>query len=168
VPNLVVAPVGTDGRVVLYNGAPGSVQLVADIAGYFRSGTVTEPGGLGSVAPLRLLDTRDGTGAPASSVPYAGTVSVAVTGKGGVPATTVAAVVLNVTVTGASAAGFITAYASGSTRPNASNLNFVAGQTVPNLVIAPVGADGKVTLYNGAPGSVHLVADIAGYVVDGT
>jgi hypothetical protein len=35
-------------------------------------------------------------------------------------------------------------------------------------VIAPVGADGKVTLYNGAPGSVHLVADIAGYVVDGT
>lgn len=91
-----------------------------------------------------------------------------VTGKGGVPASKVAAVVLNVTVTGAGAAGFITAYASGSTRPNASNLNFVAGQTVPNLVIAPVGPDGKVTLYNGAPGSVQLVADLAGYVLDGS
>ena len=44
-----------------------------------------------------------------------------------------------------------------------SNLNFTAGQTVPNLVIVPVGADGKIRLYNGSPGTVQLIADIAGY-----
>ncbi len=51
----------------------------------------------------------------------------------------------------------------GGKRPLAANLNFLAGQTVPNLVIAPVGADGKIALYNGASGSVQLVADVAGY-----
>jgi hypothetical protein len=167
VPNLVFAPVGADGRVTLYNGAPGTVQLIADIAGYIRGGTVTEPGAYGPVAPSRLLDTRTGTGAAAGAVPATGTITLDVTGVGGVPATGVSAVVLNVTVTGPAAAGFITAYAAGSKRPLASNLNFVAGQTVPNLVVAPVSAGGNIVLYNGAPGSVHLVADIAGYFLDG-
>ena len=45
--------------------------------------------------------------------------------------------------------------------PEASNLNFTAGETIPNLVIVPVGADGKVDFYNDA-GSVNLVADLAG------
>jgi hypothetical protein len=35
VPNLVVVPVGSDGKVALYNGAPEGVQLIADIAGYY-------------------------------------------------------------------------------------------------------------------------------------
>lgn len=166
VPNLVFAPVGADGRVTLYNGAPGTVQLIADIAGYIRGGTVTEPGTYGPVSPSRLLDTRNGTGAAAGAVPYTGTITLDVTGAGGVPTSGVSAVVLNVTVTGPAAAGFITAYAAGSKRPLASNLNFVAGQTVPNLVVAPVSAGGNIVLYNGAPGSVHLVADIAGYFLD--
>ena len=167
VPNLVFAPVGADGKVTLYNGAPGTVQLIADIAGYVRGGTVTQPGMYGAVAPTRLLDTRNGNGAPAAAVPYQGTVNLDVTGVGGVPASGVSAVVLNVTVTAPAAAGFITAYAAGTRRPMASNLNFVAGQTVPNLVVAPVSAGGNVVLYNGAPGSVQLVADIAGYFLDG-
>jgi len=76
-------------------------------------------------------------------------------------------VVLNVTVTGPAAAGFVTAYASGAVRPLASNQNFVVGQTVPNVVVAPVGGDGRVALFNGAPGSVDLVADISGYFLAG-
>ena len=167
-PNLVIAPVGADGKVSLYNSAPGTVQLIADISGYYLAGTVTAPGGFVSTGPSRLLDTRVGTGAPAAAVPAGGTIGVAVTGQAGVPGTGVSAVVLNVTVTGATAAGHITAYASGSNRPNASNLNFSAGQTVPNLVIAPVGADGKVSLYNSAPGTVQLIADISGYYLAGT
>jgi hypothetical protein len=42
----------------------------------------------------------------------------------------------------------------------------VAGQTVANLVIAPVGADGKVALYNGSVGTVQLLADVSGYFTD--
>ena len=88
-------------------------------------------------------------------------------GHGGVPASGVSAVVLNVTVTQPKAAGYITVYPDGATRPLASNLNFVAGQTVPNLVVAPVGADGKVDLYNGSSGTVELVADVSGYFSNG-
>jgi hypothetical protein len=52
--------------------------------------------------------------------------------------------------------------ASGTATPLASNLNFVAGQTVPNLVIAKVGADGKVAVYNSA-GSRHIIFDVVGW-----
>ena len=51
---------------------------------------------------------------------------------------------LNVTVAAPTSHGYVTAYGDGTTRPTASNLNFIEGQTVPNLVIAPVGANGKV------------------------
>jgi len=47
--------------------------------------------------------------------------------------------------------------------PTASNLNFIPGQTVPNLVIAPVGTGGKVALFNGSTGTVQLIADISGW-----
>ena len=72
--------------------------------------------------------------------------------------------VLNVTVAGSTTGGYVTVYADGDTRPTASNLNYVAGQVVPNLVIAPVGADGKVDFYTGSSGLTALVADVAGYV----
>jgi len=98
-----------------------------------------------------LLDTRDGTGAPKAAVPAFGTVTLQVTGTGGVPATGVSAVVLNVTVTDPTSPGYVTVYGAGTTRPTASNLNFVPTQDVPNLVIAPIGTGGKVTLYNGSP-----------------
>ena len=167
VPNLVVAPIGADGKIALYNGSPGSVQLVADIAGYWVKGRSSLAGAFSSVTPQRLLDTRIGTGANRAAIPGGGTVSVDVTRARGVPTSNVSTVVLNVTVTVPQAAGFITAFASGGARPAVSNLNFVRGQTVPNLVFAPVGADGRVTLYNNAPGTVELVADIYGYVTGG-
>jgi hypothetical protein len=97
--------------------------------------------GFTSLAPSRLLDTRIGVGAPQGAVAPGGTVHLQVAGRGRVPAMGVSAVVLNVTVTGATRPGFVTAYGDGTALPGASNLNFVAGQTVPNLVIAPVGAD---------------------------
>jgi len=56
--------------------------------------------------------------------------------------------------------GFVTVYPCG-TRPDASNLNFVFGQTVPNAVIAPVSAQGKVCFY--VFGKAHLIADVNGY-----
>ena len=44
----------------------------------------------------------------------------------------------------------------------ASNLNFVAGQTVPNLVMAKVGADGKVSIFNNL-GTSHVIFDVVGW-----
>ena len=121
------------------------------------------------VTPRRVLDTREGLGAPAGKVGAgdAAAVRLAVRGletsQGAVPANA-AAVVLNVTVTGATAATDVRVYPSGSGVPGASNLNAVAGQTVPNLVTATIGSDGAVMLRNSG-GSVHLIADLAGYYV---
>ena len=167
VPNLVIAPVGDDGKVDFYNGSAGTVQIIADVAGYYLAGTPVGAGTFGSVAPSRLLDTRIGTGAPAAPLAAGGVLSLQVAGLGGVPATGVSSVVLNVTITAPSSYGYLTAYGDGESRPTASNLNFIAGQTVPNLVIAPVGADGKVDLYNGSAGTVQVIADVAGYYLKG-
>ena len=126
------------------------------------SATVSTHGGFTSVTPVRLLDTRIGLGAPRAAVAAGGTVHLQVTGRGGVPSG-VSAVVLNVTVTAPTRSGVITVFGEGTARPATSNLNYVAAQTVPNLVIAPVGTGGKVDLYNGSAGTVHLIADVSGY-----
>jgi hypothetical protein len=168
VPNLVIAPVGANGKVALFNGSPGTVHLVADVSGYFVSGDPTVPGAFVSLAPSRLLDTRSGLGAPTGAVAAGGTVALQVLNRGGVPASGVSAVVLNVTVAEPTSSGFVTAYGDGTTRPTASNLNYVKAQVVPNLVIAPVGANGKVALFNGSPGTTQLIADVSGYFLSGT
>ncbi|MCA4133050.1 fibronectin type III domain-containing protein [Arthrobacter sp. M4] len=162
VPNSVTVPVGADGKVTLFNRSSGSVQLIADVSGYYLPGTPTAPGTFQGIGPSRLLDTRASAAVGADS-----TVSFQVGGVNGVPAD-VSAVVFNLTVTEAKSFGFVTAYASGTARPNASNVNFAEGQTVPNSVTVPVGADGKVTLFNRSSGSVQLIADVSGYYLPGT
>ena len=69
---------------------------------------------------------------------------------------------MNVTITEPSAPSYLTVYPAGEARPTASNLNFVAGQTVPNLVVVKLGPGGKVNFYN-AGGSTHVVADVVGW-----
>jgi subtilisin family serine protease len=120
-----------------------------------------------SLAPSRILDTRHGLGAPQAKVGTGNSINVTVDGRGAIPATGVAAVVLNVTVTDPTAPSFVTVWPTGQTRPNASNINFTAGQTVPNLVTVKVGSGGQVSLYNSA-GSTDLIADVAGYYGDGS
>ncbi|WP_128985140.1 N-acetylmuramoyl-L-alanine amidase, partial [Streptomyces roseicoloratus] len=158
IPNLVTVPV-VDGKVRFYN-KNGSVDLIADITGYYvRDASGSTHSNLG---PLRMMDTRTGLGVPQAKVGPGAVVDLQVTGTQGVPATGVTAVVLNVTATAPTAGSFVSVYPSGTTRTSASNLNFLAGQTIPNLVIVPVGADGKVSFYNKS-GSVDLIADITGY-----
>jgi hypothetical protein len=114
------------------------------------------------VTPARLLDTRNGVGGNLSPLAEDSFTELAVTGVGGVPAANVTAVVLNVTVTNTTGDGYITVSPSGETRPIVSNINFVPGQTVPNLVTVKLGANGRVNIYNSA-GSTDVIADVAGY-----
>lgn len=157
VPNLVTVPVGADGKVTLYNRSAGTSELIADVAGYYLAGTPSVTGSFQAITPSRLLDTRNSVPAAPDS-----TVSFQVAGTAGIPSQ-VSATVFNLTVTNPQSYGFLTAYASGSTLPNASNLNFNSGQTVPNSVNVPVGTDGRVAIYNRSSGSSHLIADVAGY-----
>ncbi len=165
VPNQVVVPVGADGKVNLRNAGWGTAHLIADVFGYYSA----DAGGstFSSAGPARLLDSRAAVGRPGTTpVPARSEVSLQVAGRGGVPRSGVRAVVLNVTVTDAKDAGHLTVWPSGSERPNSSSLNWTAGQTVPNHVVVPVGADGTVKLFNASWGTAHLIADVFGYYSD--
>jgi hypothetical protein len=154
---LALAAVSTAVSLPIAGVAPAS----AGVAGPRALGAGASAGFVG-VTPFRLLDTREGNGAPQGPVGPGGVVDLQVTGRGGVPAAGVSAVVLNVTAVGPSASGYVTAWPTGEPRPTASNLNFVAGETVPNLVIVKVGAGGRVSLFN-LTGTTHLAADVSGY-----
>ncbi len=166
VADLVTVKVGTNGRVALTSTSAGTAQLIADVSGYYVAGAVTDPGGFVPVDPARLLDTRRGNGA-AGPVRAYGTVQLQVSGRGAVPATGASAVVLTVTVTAPTSSGYVTAYPGGTMRPTASSLNFRARQTVPNHVTVKLGSTGTLALTNSSGGTVHLVADVAGYYLAG-
>jgi uncharacterized protein (DUF1501 family) len=156
VANLAICKVGAGGKISLY-GHASDLDVIADVVGYFTAGG--EP--LVPAGSSRLLDTREGIGARKGVVGAGSEIDLRVTGVGGVD-TSAKAVVLNVTAVDASRASFVTVYPQGVSRPTASTLNLNPGDTLANLVIAKVGAQGKVRLYNHA-GAVHLVADVCGY-----
>ena len=160
VPNLVIASVGTDGKVSVFNNR-GTVDVVADVQGWYSN--VQVGSSYVPVNPARVLDTRNGTGAPAAQVGPGGTLQLDVTGVAGVPTTGVTAVVLNMTVDRATGPeSYLTVWPSGAVRPTASNLNFTSGPPSTNLVVAQVGGDGNVAVYNNV-GSTDVIADVAGW-----
>ena len=162
VANLVIVKVGTGGIVKLAN-AVGSTHCVADVVGYFVNDTTSSRHV--ALSPARVLDTRDGTGRPgAGAVGRDQVIDLQVNGVAGVPSSGATAVLLNLTVTAPTSGGWAIVYPSGQAPPNASNLNFVAGQTRANLVLAKIGANGKVAIINRSD-SAHYVADVAGYFV---
>jgi hypothetical protein len=167
VANLVVVALPADGRVSLFSQSGAS--FIADVAGYWMStpNGVSTDGRFVARSPVRILDTRDGTGATAGVRGGGQTVTFAVAGQRGIPATGIGAAVLVVTATDAIAPGFITAWPAGAPQPTASVLNLKApADTVPNLVIVPLGAGGQVSLFtqNGA----HLLVDVVGLFTDTT
>ena len=173
VPNLVEVAIGVNGRISIFNGPGSAAHVIVDVEGYVSMPTAT-PGRDGRfvpTVPARVLDTRTGP-APANAglgpVPGGTSINVKVLGAGGVPASGVGAVVINVTVTGPTSEGFLTVYPAGVPQPPlASNLNFSAGQTVPNRVIVKVGANGAISIYNGY-GFAHVVVDVNGWFSDDT
>jgi hypothetical protein len=157
-PALVMVKVGRSGRVNVFNDS-GAAHCVVDVVGYFRT---TAANRLQTTAPWRALDTRTGVGGPKSSFAPGATRAVKVRGLHGVPSTA-DSVVVNVTVVTPTAAGALTVWASGAPRPNATSMSFAKATTTPHLMIAKVGADGKIAVRN-TSGKTHVVIDVIGYM----
>ena len=158
----VPATGGKAGKVTIYNNA-GAVSVVADINGWYSANGGPTGATFNPLPPERLLDTRNGIGSDHSLVFPGQSIEVQVTGRGGVPEAGVSAVVLNVTaIHVAGPESFLTVYPSGSDRPLASNLNFLNYRAVPNLVVARLGTNGKVSMYNNL-GLADFVADVQGW-----
>jgi hypothetical protein len=163
VPNMVIVPLPASGTVEIFNGSDGQSHMVVDVLGWFPAG----PSFTG-LSPTRLMDTRagestvDGRFLGTGPVGPAAVQNLDVTERAGVPATNVGAVALNVTVTNPTTSGYLTIYPKGAERPTASNLNFSIGQTIANMVIVPVGADGEISLFN-FTGNSDVIVDVLGW-----
>ena len=160
IPNAVIAKIGTGGKICFFSQT--TTHLIVDVASYFISDS-----GLSSLnVPSRLLDTRpgsptaDGQFSSIGAVQGGTTLELQVIGRAGVPSNATTAV-LNVTATEPTGPGYVTVYPCGATRPTASNLNYTAGQTIPNAVIAKIGTGGKICFFSQT--TTHLIVDIASY-----
>jgi hypothetical protein len=154
--------VSDNGSVCFY--VFGQAHVIADVNGHFEKDL-----GFNAISPQRIADTRSGYGGVAAQSvgDIAGTgtpLEITIAGTSEIPASGVTAVSLNVTALGISTSsygGYVTVYPCDS-RPNASNLNFVAGQTIPNAVIAPVSPRGTVCFY--VYGIADILVDVNGYI----
>jgi hypothetical protein len=160
VANGVIAPVSASGKVCLYSSV--ATDIIVDLAGWFPGDAFT------GATPKRFVDTRDGTGAPVAKLTSSDQLSVAlqlalitVNGNDAQIPLSATAVALNVTVVNPEAAGFVTVWPCSAARPNASNLNFAAGQTVANNVVAPIGDQGNVCFYSSQ--NADVIVDVSGY-----
>ena len=160
VSNLVLAGIGDGGRISICNNS-GSTHIVVDVLGALAPDAGRQ---FVSLAPARIIDTRDGTGTAVGRVGGA-PLTVSMLGRGGLPAAGISAVVLNVTAVLPTRDAFVTVYPAGVERPLAANLNVTAGDVVPNMVIGTLGAGGSLAFFVSA-GDVDLVADVVGYFID--
>jgi glucose/arabinose dehydrogenase/PKD repeat protein len=110
--------------------------------------------------PQRALDTRTGVGGRPLQIPAQGEISLAIAGQNGVPSDASAAV-LNVTVANPGGGGYLTVWPCGAPRPGASNLNYSANQTIPNMVISKIGTSGEVCFYSES--ATDVLVDVSGW-----
>ena len=152
---------GDFGNLSVYNFSS-TTNVVLDVVGYYASSSGLRGSRFHPLNPTRLFDTRDGRGGVRGALGNGDTLAFKVTGAGGVPATGVTAVVMNVTATGTASPGYLTVFPGDIGRPLASNLNFGANATVPNLVIVRVPASGVIDVFNFGT-RTDVLADVVGY-----
>ena len=162
--NFAIVPIGSEGKISVYL-VPGG-NLIVDVLGYFSpSATSAAAGRFVAIDPVRTLDTRSSNLVPPGwSAHKPAGETVVVPSSTAVPAGA-SALVLNVTSTGADAAGYLRAEASGTT-PTSSTVNYTPGIDAANTVIVPVGSDGTASIYTST--ASHIVVDITGYITGAT
>jgi hypothetical protein len=138
--------------------------IAGPLLGVFASSSAsaaTAGSGYTAITPFRALGTS-AAGAPV----VAGTpANVAIVGNTAAPTavpTGATAVVLNLTASAPTSAGYLTVYPEGGTAPATSNINFTAGETVANLVTVPLSTAGGITVSNFA-GTTAVDVDVEGY-----
>ncbi len=195
--NLVTVALGQNGasdnqrEVEIYN-ALGTLNIVADVEGYFAPQSASNPAGeFHAIAPLRVCDTR--AGQPANGCNEGHTtdnrlvqgqvlkvnVSGVPSGVGGSPANipadgTAGAAVLNLTAVAGSLPTFLSVFPTQSNgtcatgQPSSSSINVAAGAVEANRVIVPLGPsqssgpDTDVCVYNAA-GTINVLLDASGW-----
>lgn len=111
----------------------------------------------------RVLDTRTTSPLGARKVL---TVTLAGDRAGWIPMSASGAFA-NLTVIGARKSGFVSIFPAGQARPRTSSINFDTYQSYSNHLLLKIGVGGRVSIYNGSDGPVHVLLDVTGYIVKG-
>ena len=135
-----------------------STDIVVDAEAWFPTGS-----SFNALPPARVVDTRTGVGG-VSRLPPGQAVPLALAGRGGVPGSGAAVVVVNLTVVAPSGPGFLTAWPSGPL-PDTSNLNYSGGQTVAGLAVVPLATNGTVLVRSLQ--AADLIVDVQGWFPGG-
>ncbi len=114
-----------------------------------------------SEAPVRVLDTRIGQGAPQGKLRPGSVLRLRIDGIAQRGETVV---LLNLTSDQPTAAGHVSAWPCGSSVPKTSILNVTPGRAIPNMVALEYTSDG-VCFSSSTP--VHLIADLTGVTTQG-
>ncbi|GAA3796692.1 hypothetical protein GCM10022403_033230 [Streptomyces coacervatus] len=157
--NEATVKVTPTGSVDIYNGSSGAVTVdvaTVGIQSHAQYADTYHP-----ASPVRLLDTRNGTGGSTGPVAGGHSVTLAVGGTHGVPAGA-NAVVLNVTATTTKSSGTLVASTHGTTGSSVTGPYWTTGQTASAQIVLPL-VDGKVVLRNTGRASANLVADLVGW-----
>jgi hypothetical protein len=146
-------------------GVEARAQAVFDPVAGALAAVPTPPIAFVAIPPCRLADTRGNgfTGAFGPPSMITGTPRVfPVAGFCGIP-NSAQAVSANIAVTNTSGLGFISVWPEGAVQPVplVASLNYSAGQTVANAVIAPLGTNGGITVYPKV--GLDLIIDVNGY-----
>jgi hypothetical protein len=117
-----------------------------------------------TLTPCRLVDTRAPNGALGGPSLVAGQArTFALAGTCSVPPG-VTALSVNVTVTGATAPGYVSVFAAGTPAPPVSTVNFRTGQTRANNAIVAMNAGSVTVVLGQATGNAHVIIDANGYM----
>jgi RHS repeat-associated protein len=172
--NLVEVPLGTGGEISVYNGSTGTTDMLIDVEGYIPATSTGAAGRMNLLATAaRICDTR-----PSNSTQCSGTGALTggttrtmhVTGQGGVPASGVQAVVIDVTAlpTG-NGPGQLIVYPYGGTQPSISDVSFTSTTNVSDRVVVAVGTGGEISIFdNTGGGSANVIVDVDAWTTDGT
>ncbi|HEX8079895.1 MAG TPA: hypothetical protein VF557_06765 [Jatrophihabitans sp.] len=156
---------GANGGVTIRNNSATAVHLIVEVLGDYKPGTPTRSGTFAAL-DSRILDTR------ATSPLLPGRrITLAMPGRGGIPAGGASAVVLNIAVLSARATGLLSV-TTGDGRQATLHMRFLGNRTAPQPMqtqrVVKVNSDGKLTFSQSSTAGVHLVIDLMGYYLPGS
>lgn len=185
VPNTALLRPGADGKLTirLFSSVPGSAHVAIDLTGWFSSSNYVDADDSGArviptATPARVYDSNlsqfgGRPRGPNSWVAVDIQGASVVGGSGRVCSDPdVSGVVVNLTGVNRTSGGpatFVSALPArpaGNAVPGTSNLNLSPGDTRANMSIMPVGADGRIHLYNSV-GQVRVVVDVVACLLTG-
>ncbi len=163
--NNVIASIDSAGEICLWSSV--GTDLVVDVTGWFDDSGSTSP--YESVSPQRIVDSREGYGAPQRKLSPGVPLVIDVVGRtatrsDGSTATVpdgVSSIVINLAAVNAVGPGFFTVWPCAVDRAVTASLNYRVGSAVSNGFLAAVDDNGQVCVYSEV--DADIVIDLQGW-----